>query len=79
MAGLSRFDFYPRDWISGTWGLSDRARGVYIDLLARMYDLGRPLDYDPKELCRFLRYRDRRQLNPRRPSHPRAGRCRRCC
>ena len=64
MTGLSRFDFFPRDWLSGTQGLSDRARGVYIDLLARMYDLGHPLDNDTKDLCRFLRYRDYRQLNP---------------
>lgn len=64
MTGLSRFDFYPRDWISGTRELSDRARGVYIDLLARMYDIGRPLDYDEKDLCRFLGYRDSRQLLP---------------
>ena len=64
MSGLSRFDFFPRDWLSGTQSLSDRARGVYIDLLARMYDLGHPLDNDTKDLCRFLRYRDYRQLNP---------------
>lgn len=64
MSGLPRFDFYPRDWISGTRGLSDRARGVYVDLLARMYDLGRPLDFDIRDLCRFLGYRDRRQLDP---------------
>ncbi len=64
MNGLSRFDFYPRDWISGTRELSAKARGVYIDILARMYDLGRPLDYDEKDLCRFLSLHDRRQLTP---------------
>ena len=64
MTGLSRFDLYPRDWLSGTRELSLRARGMYIDLLARMYDLGRPLDYDEKELCRFLSLHDRRQLRP---------------
>lgn len=64
MNGLYRIDFYPRDWISGTRELSDRARGVYIDLLARIYDLGRPLDYDERDLCRYLGYRDRRQLIP---------------
>ena len=64
MAGLSRFDMYPRDWISGTRELSDRARGAYIDLLCRMYDLGRHLDHDERELCRFLGYRDHRQLRP---------------
>ena len=64
MSGLSRFDFYPRDWISGTRELSPKARGIYIDILARMYDLGRPLDYDEKDLCRFLSLHDRRQLIP---------------
>ncbi|CCG40879.1 DUF1376 domain-containing protein [Magnetospirillum molischianum] len=54
MSGLFKFDFYTRDWISGTRELSDRARGVYVDLLVRMYDLGRPLDYDESDLCRFL-------------------------
>jgi len=62
MTGLPWFKFYSRDWISGTRGLSDRARGIYVDLLARIYDLGRPLDYDERDLCRFLGYRDRRQL-----------------
>ncbi|MCZ6885044.1 MAG: DUF1376 domain-containing protein, partial [Alphaproteobacteria bacterium] len=64
MTGLSRFDFYPRDWISGTRELSAKARGVYIDLLTRMYDLGKRIDYDEKELCRFLSLHDRRQLRP---------------
>ena len=64
MTGLTWFKFYPRDWISGTRGLSDRARGVYIDLLARMYDLGHGLDHDEKDLCRYLNYRDHRQLRP---------------
>ena len=40
MTGLFRFDFYPRDWITGTRGLSAKARGVYIDLIATMYDHG---------------------------------------
>lgn len=64
MSGRPWFRFFPRDWISGTRGLSDRARGAYIDLLARMYDLGRQLDYDERDLCRFLGYRDKQQLGP---------------
>ena len=39
MAGLSRFDFYPRDWFLDTRDLSNAAKGVYIDLLATN-DLG---------------------------------------
>ena len=33
MTGLSRFDFYPRDWHLDTRDLSNGAKGVYIDLL----------------------------------------------
>lgn len=62
--GLTRFDFYPRDWISGTRTLSDRARGVYVDLLAVMYDRGGAVKDDERWLCRFLGYRDARQLRP---------------
>ncbi|MEQ8344833.1 MAG: DUF1376 domain-containing protein [Sneathiellaceae bacterium] len=62
--GLSRFDFYPRDWIAGTRTLTAAAKGVYIDLLAAMYDRGQAIDADPKWLCRLLGFRDRRQLQP---------------
>lgn len=64
MAGLSRFDFYPRDWISGTRTLSVKARGAYIDLLAAMYDRGGALEYDETWLRKFLGLRDVRQLRP---------------
>ena len=50
MSGLYRFDFYPRDWLTGTQDLSDRARGLYITLIAAMYDLGKPLSYDERYL-----------------------------
>ena len=64
MSGAPWFKMFPRDWISGTRGLSDRARGVYIDLIVRIHDLGRPLDHDERDLCRYLGYRDHRQLRP---------------
>ena len=54
MTGLFRFDFYPRDWITGTRGLSLEARGAYIDLLAAMYDHGGPIRHDEKYLCGLL-------------------------
>ena len=34
MSGLSRFDFYPRDWHLDTRDLTNAAKGVYIDFLA---------------------------------------------
>ena len=48
MSGLSRFDFYPRDWFLDTRDLSDRAKGCYIDLLAATYNRGGPLPYPPR-------------------------------
>lgn len=64
MSGLTRFAFFPRDWLSGTRALTLNARGAYIDLLAAMYDHGGPIDYDVRWLCRFLGLRDSRQLDP---------------
>ena len=31
--------FYPSDWLAGTAALSDAEKGVYITLVARMYEL----------------------------------------
>jgi len=56
MNGLYRFDFYPRDWLTGTQHLSDRARGLYINLIAAMYDLGEPLSYDEDYLKKLGGY-----------------------
>ena len=64
MTGLFKFDFYIRDWVTGTRGLSAAARGAYIDLLSAMYDTGGPIPHDRKYLCRYLGFRDRRQLDP---------------
>ena len=54
MAGMPRFDFYSRDWIVGTEGLSLEASGAYIQLLARMYDEARPLPFDLPFLARRI-------------------------
>jgi uncharacterized protein YdaU (DUF1376 family) len=51
MAGLSRFDFYPRDWHLDTRDLSAAAKGIYIDLLSSMYARGGALPYDEHNLC----------------------------
>lgn len=45
------FKFFPSDWLSGTRRLSGLERGVYISLIALMYDQGKPLSDDPKELA----------------------------
>ncbi len=44
--------FFPTDWITGVMYLSDRERGVYITLLAMMYDAEGPIPDDPKRLAR---------------------------
>jgi uncharacterized protein YdaU (DUF1376 family) len=64
MSGLSRFDFYPRDWHLDTRDLSNAAKGVYIDLLAGMYARGGPLPYDERELCRLCGCATVRSLRP---------------
>jgi uncharacterized protein YdaU (DUF1376 family) len=64
MPGLSRFDFYPRDWHLDTRDLSNAAKGVYIDLLASMYARGAPLPSDERELCRLCGCATARSLRP---------------
>ena len=62
MSGLTRFDFYPRDWFLDTRDLSAQAKGCYIDLLAAMYNRGGPLPYDEKYLCKLSGYSHVRSL-----------------
>jgi uncharacterized protein YdaU (DUF1376 family) len=64
MPGLSRFDFYPRDWHLDTRDLSNAAKGVYIDLLSSMYARGGPLPYEERELCRLCGCATVRSLRP---------------
>jgi uncharacterized protein YdaU (DUF1376 family) len=64
MAGLSRFDFYPRDWHLDTRDLSNAAKGVYIDLLSSIYARGGPLPFDERELCRLCGCATVRSLRP---------------
>ena len=44
------FKFYPGDWIAGTSQLMAVERGIYMSLLAHMYDTGGGLKYEPKRL-----------------------------
>ena len=64
MPGLSRFDFYPRDWHLDTRDLSNAEKGVYIDLLASIYARGGPLPNDERELCRLCGCATVRSLRP---------------
>ena len=46
------FRFFPSDWISGVSGLSAAERGVYVTLLAMIYDHGKPVRRDDPRLAR---------------------------
>ena len=46
------FKFYTSEWISGVGGLSAAERGVYVTLLAMMYDKEAPIDRDDTRLAR---------------------------
>ncbi len=45
--------FYPSDWLAGTRGLSDAETGVYITLIARMYEMAGPIERDDNRLARL--------------------------
>ena len=64
MTGLSRFDFYPRDWFLDTRNLSNAAKGIYVDLLSAMYARGKPLPYNEHELCSLCGCKTVRSLRP---------------
>jgi len=45
--------FYPSDWLAGTRGLSDSETGIYITLIARMYEMAGPIERDDERLSRL--------------------------
>lgn len=45
--------FFPSDWLAGTRGLTMHETGVYITLVAMMYEKGEPLDADIGRLARL--------------------------
>jgi uncharacterized protein YdaU (DUF1376 family) len=47
------FKFYPSDWLTGTRGLSVVETGVYITLMASMYEREAPIENDTQELSRL--------------------------
>lgn len=47
------FQFYPSDWLAGTRGLTASETGVYITLIAMMYEAEGPIPSDPKRLSRL--------------------------
>lgn len=47
------FQFYPSDWLAGTRGLTAAETGVYITLVAMMYEAEGPIADDRKRLARL--------------------------
>lgn len=45
--------FYPSDWLAGTRGLSAEETGVYITLIARIYEMAGPIERDDNRLSRL--------------------------
>lgn len=54
------FRFFPSDWLGGTRGLSAPETGLYITLIAEMYDKGEPIDEDINLLARVFSSRPSR-------------------
>jgi uncharacterized protein YdaU (DUF1376 family) len=52
MSGEAWFRFFPSDWLGGTASLSAAERGVYITLIACMYDHGGPIRREDDRLSR---------------------------
>jgi uncharacterized protein YdaU (DUF1376 family) len=53
MGALPFIAFYPSDWLAGTRGLSATETGVYITLVAMMYEREAPLDMEDARLARL--------------------------
>ena len=47
------FKFYASDWLGGTRGLTSSETGIYITLVAMMYERGEALHRDDKRLSRL--------------------------
>jgi len=45
--------FYPSDWLAGTRGLTAAETGIYITLIAMMYERGEPLAMEHRRLARL--------------------------
>lgn len=49
----THYGFFPSDWLSGTRGLTPAETGVYITLVAMMYEREEPLQFDRARLARM--------------------------
>lgn len=51
--GVTHVPFYPSDWLAGTRGLSAVETGIYITLIAMMYERGGAIADDRERLARL--------------------------
>jgi uncharacterized protein YdaU (DUF1376 family) len=54
MTRATHFPFYPSDWLGGVAGLTPAQVGVYINMLALIYDAGGPIVLDTRRLARRM-------------------------
>jgi len=52
MSGFPWVKFYPSDWLAGTRGMSAAETGIYITLIATMYERQEPIKEDVGRLAR---------------------------
>lgn len=52
--------FYPSDWLAGTRGMSDAETGIYITLIAKMYEMAGPIERDDERLYRLCGSKSKR-------------------
>lgn len=53
MAEMPWFRFFPSDWLGGTRAMSAAETGIYITLIATMYERGEPIPEDHARLARL--------------------------
>lgn len=53
MSSLPWVRFFPSDWLAGTRGMSAAETGIYITLIATMYERGEPIPEDRARLSRL--------------------------
>jgi uncharacterized protein YdaU (DUF1376 family) len=53
MTGMPWFRFFPSDWLGGTRGLTSSEAGVYITLIALMYERGGKIEANHARLSRL--------------------------
>lgn len=54
MTRATHFPFYPSDWLGGVAGMKPAEVGIYINILAMIYDAGGPIKLDEGKLARRM-------------------------